>query len=56
MNSGSEVNAMTLAFVTSLGLAIQKIYIGAQKIDGSALVTHEMIIIGFLLRDKLGRI
>ncbi len=47
---------MTLAYAVKLGLAIRKTNVGAQKIDGSILVTYEMVIAGFSLQDKLGKV
>ena len=55
IDSGSEVNAMTPAYASKLGLTIRKTDVGAQKIDGSHLATHGMVIAGFRLPDKLGR-
>ncbi|MCJ1347046.1 hypothetical protein MMC31_005267 [Peltigera leucophlebia] len=52
----NEVNAMTLAYAAKLGLLTQKIDVGVRKIDDSALVTHWMVIAGFSLQDKLGRV
>ncbi len=40
--------------MAKLGLVTRKTYVGAQKIDGSALVTYGMVIAGFSLQDKLG--
>lgn len=47
---------MTLAYAAKLGLLTQKIDVGVRKIDYSALVTHWMVIAGFSLQDKLGRV
>lgn len=56
INSGSEVNAMTPIYAAKLGLTIWKTNVGAQKIDGLTLVTYGMVIAGFSLQDKLGRV
>ena len=56
VDSSSEVNAMTLAYAAKLGVATRKTDVDAQKIDGSALVTYEMVIAGFLLQDKLEKV
>lgn len=56
IDSGSEVNAMTPAVAAKLGLSTRPTGIGAQKIDGSALKTYGMVIAGFSIQDKLGRI
>ena len=53
---GNEVNAMTPAISAKLGLSIWPTGIGAQKIDGSALKTYGMVIAGFLIQDKTGKI
>ena len=42
-------------YTRKLGLKIRKTNIGAQKIDGSALETFEMIIADFQLKDKTSR-
>ena len=56
LNSGSKVNAMTPAYAEKLGLTTRKTDIGAQKIDGSILVTYEMVITGFSVQDRLGKV
>ena len=55
LNSGSEVNAMSPAYAKKLGLKTRKTNVGAQKIDGSALETFEMVIADFQVEDKGGR-
>ena len=47
LNSGNEVNRMTLAYTEKLGLAIRKTDVDAQKINVSTLMTYRMVIIGF---------
>ena len=47
LNSGSEVNAMSPAYVKRLGLKTWKTNVRAQKIDGSALETFGMVIADF---------
>ena len=42
-------------FARKLGLKVWKTNIGAQKIDGSALKTFEMIIADFQIEDKANR-
>ena len=37
IDSGSEVNAMSLAYTSNLGLKVRHTDVGAQKIDGSIL-------------------
>ena len=55
LDSGSEVNAMSPVYAKRLGLKTCKTNIGAQKIDGSALETFEMVIADFQMEDKSGR-
>ena len=55
INSGSEVNAMTPANVSRLGLRVDRTDIKAQKIDGSTLKTFEIVLASFQVKDKLGR-
>ena len=52
---GSKFNAMTPTYAAKLGLKVQKIDIGAQKIDGSIFETFGMILADFQVEDKLGR-
>ena len=55
LNSGNKVNVMRSAYVKRLGLKARKTNVGAQKIDGSALETFEMVIANFQMEDKGGR-
>ena len=55
LNSDSKVNAMNPNYLQKLGLKIWKTNIGAQKIDGSALETFEIIIANFQVEDKASR-
>ena len=52
INSGSEVNAIAPAYAKKLGLQKRKTDIRAQKIDGLALETYEMVIAGFQVNEK----
>lgn len=47
---------MTPAYASKLGFIIQKIDVGIQKIDGSALTTCRMVIASFSIQDKLGKV
>ena len=47
LDSGSEINVMSPAYIKRLGLKTWKINVRAQKIDGSTLETFEMIIADF---------
>ena len=49
LNSESEVNAITLAYAAQLGFKVQKINIGAQKINRFLLVTYGIVIATFYL-------
>ena len=53
INSGSEVNAMTPAYASSLGLWVYRTNIGAQKINGSTLETFGIVLASFQIEDKL---
>ena len=55
LDSGSEVNVMTSAYVAVLGLRVCSTDVWAQKIDGSMLSTHGMVLATFQLEDKYGR-
>ena len=55
IDSGSEVNAMTPAYASKLGLKVHTTDVGAQKIDGSTLETFGMVLASFQVEDKLGR-
>ncbi len=56
IDSGSEVNTMTPAYATKLGLTIRKISVKAQMIDGLPLKTYGMVSARFLLPDSLERV
>ena len=47
---------MTPTHAAKLRLVTQKTDIGAQKIDGLALVTYGMVLAGFSVQDKLERV
>ena len=55
LDSGSEVNAMSLIYAKNLGLKTRKTNIRAQKIDDSVLETFRMVIADFQVEDKGGR-
>ena len=52
----SEVNAMSPAYISKLGLKVYHTNIGAQKIDGSTLEIFGMVLASFQIEDKLGKI
>ena len=47
LDRGSKVNAMSSAYAKRLGLKTWKTNVGAQKINGFALETFEMVIADF---------
>ena len=44
------------AYAAKLGLCVKETDVGAQKIDGSHLDTFGMVIAGFAVKDKLGKV
>ena len=56
IDSGSEVNAIHPSFVKQLGLSIRPTDVGAQKIDGTTLDTHGMVVAAFSVEDKANRV
>ena len=55
LDSVSKGNAISLAYVKRLDFKTQKIYIRAQKIDGSTLEIFGIVIANFQIEDKGGR-
>ena len=55
INSKSKLNIIHPNFVKQLGLFIRSTDVGVQKIDGTMLNTHEMVIAAFLVVDKANR-
>ena len=55
IDSGSKINAMTLAYAKKLGFRTQKTDVRAQKIDRSSLDIFEIVIVGFQILNKQGR-
>ena len=56
IDSESEVNAMHPSFVKQLGLSIRPTNVGAQKIDGTTLNIHGMVVVAFSVVDKANRV
>ena len=56
INSESEVNAIHPTFAKQLSLSIRPTDVGAQKIDGTTLDTHGMVVAAFLVVDKANRV
>ena len=56
INSESEVNIIYPSFANQLGLLIKPIDVRAQKIYGTMLDTHEIIVAAFLIVDKANQI
>ena len=52
LDSGSEVNAIYLAFAKKLGLTIRSTDVGVQKIDGTMLETYGMVVAAFSIEEK----
>ena len=52
----SEVNAVHPSFVKQLGLSIRPTDVGAQKIDGTTLDTHGMVVAAFSMENKANRV
>lgn len=55
INSGNEINAMTLAYAKKLEIQTQKTNMRVQKTDNSSLAIYCMVIGGFEISNKLGR-
>ena len=53
---GSEVNVLTPAYISKLGLRVRHTDVEVQKIDGSTFQTFGMVLAHFQVEDKLGRI
>ena len=53
---GSEVNAIHPFFAKQLGLPIRPIDVGAQKIDGTMLDTHGMVVAAFSVVNKANQV
>lgn len=53
MNSRSEVNAITPAYASKLGLKVCFIDVRVQKIDGSTLEKFEMVLASFQVENSL---
>ena len=56
IDSESEVNVMHPSFAKQLGLSIQPIDVGAQKIDSTMLDIHGMIVAAFLVVDRANQV
>ena len=56
LDSDSKVNAINPAYAKKLGLCIRQTNVRAQIIDRSHLNTFWIVIAGFLLQDKLGKV
>ena len=56
LDSGSEINVINSNYAWKLWLKIWKTNVGAQKIDGSALETFEIVIANFQVKDKASRL
>ena len=54
LNFKTKINVITSAYIVQLGLKVQKIDVGAQKIDGSFLEIYGIINAAFKIFNKLG--
>ena len=55
IHSDSEVNAITPAYTSKLGLKVYHTDVGAQKINDSIFEIFRMVLANFQVEDKLGR-
>lgn len=55
INSGSELNALNIAYAKKLGFQNQITDVDTQKIDNSSLTTYKIVIVRFQVLDKLAR-
>lgn len=56
LDLNNKVNVIIFVFVHKSGFSIQKIDIGAQKVNRSILKLFEIIIIDFLLEDDIKKL
>lgn len=56
IDSVSKINAMTLVYANWLSLEIRPTNVCTQKIDDLALKIYGMVIAGFLVHNKLGKV
>ena len=56
IDSGSEVNAIHLSFAKQLGLPIRPTDVEAQKIDGTMLDTHGIVVAAFSVVNKANQV
>ena len=56
IDSGSEVNAIYPSFIKQLGLSIRPTNVRAQKIDGTTLDTHRIVVATFSVEDKANQV
>ena len=52
----NEVNAIYPSFAKQLGFSIRPTDVGAQKIDGTMLKTHEMVVAAFSVVNKANQV
>ena len=56
IESSNKVNAMTLAYISKLGLWVYRTNDRAQKIDGSTLKIFEIVLTSFQVEEKVRRV
>lgn len=47
---------MTSIYIIKLSFVTQKTDVGSQKIDGLSLITNKIVLVGFLVKDKLKKV
>ena len=55
LNSSKEINAMNPNFAQKFGFYIQKINIGAEKMNGCILKTSNIVITNFQIENKISK-
>ena len=56
VDSESEINTIHPTFAKQLGLSIRTTGVGVQKIDGTTLDIHEMVVAAFSVVDKVNQV
>ena len=53
IDSGSEVNTLTLAYASRIGFQVHRTEIGAQKLDSTTFKIFKMVLASFQVENKL---
>lgn len=56
LDSGSEINTISLAYAAKLGFKDRLTNVDAQKIDGSILKMFEIVLVSFQVENKLCKV